>query len=244
MSITPYLIYDLVIVLLLAAFLLHGAKKGLVYMLLGVLAVFVSTAGARVVANTLSPMVAEALEPKLATVIEEQLEEQLQGTGLTTGQKLPSDLPIQTVLDALKELGIYSGIADTVGKAVEQGMITTAASAAAAAAAAAAQSVASSLIFSISFFLIMILWKTFSRTMNLVARLPVIHGINQIAGAILGGCQGMLYLWIACLVTDLCSKASWAQAILTQIQESLWLSFLYQNNLLGWIFFSVLKRLT
>ena len=54
----------------------------------------------------------------------------------------------------------------------------------------------------------------------------------------------MLYLWIACLVTDLWSKASWAQAILTQIQESLWLSFLYQNNLLGWIFFSVLKRLT
>ncbi|MCI8477213.1 MAG: CvpA family protein [Oscillospiraceae bacterium] len=186
MSITPYLIYDLVIVLLLAAFLLHGAKKGLVYMLLGVLAVFVSTAGARVVANTLSPMVAEALEPKLATVIEEQLEEQLQGTGLTTGQKLPPDLPIQTVLDALKELGIYSGIADTVGKAVEQGMITTAASAAAAAAAAAAQSVASSLIFSISFFLIMILWKTFSRTMNLVARLPVVRTFNKTGGAALG----------------------------------------------------------
>ena len=82
------------------------------------------------------------------------------------------------------------------------------------------------------------------RWLDLVARLPVIHGINQIAGAILGGCQGMLYLWIACLVTDLCSKASWAQAILTQIQDSLWLCFLYQNNLLGWIFFSVLKRLT
>lgn len=81
------------------------------------------------------------------------------------------------------------------------------------------------------------------RWLDLVARLPVIHGINQIAGAILGGCQGMLYLWIAFLVTELCSKTFWAQAILTQVRASLWLGFLYQNNLLGWIFFSVLKRL-
>lgn len=85
--------------------------------------------------------------------------------------------------------------------------------------------------------------RILARCLDLVARLPVIHGINQIAGAILGGCQAMLYLWIACLVTDLCSRTPWAQAVLSQIQASPWLGFLYQNNLLGWIFFSVLKRL-
>lgn len=81
------------------------------------------------------------------------------------------------------------------------------------------------------------------RCLDLVARLPVIHGINQIAGAILGGWQAMLYLWIGCLVANLCSGTSWAQAVLSQIQASPWLNFLYQYNPLGWIFFSILKSL-
>ena len=195
MSVTPYLIYDLVLLAILALFAWHGAKKGLVYMLLGMLAVFVSTAGARVAANTLAPMVAEALEPKLAVVIEEQLEEQLRS--ISPGQKLPAEIPAETLLKVLKDLGFPNSVTGPLQALSGRNMLTTAAGAAAAAAASAAQTVASSLIFSLSFFLILTIWKIFSRTMKLMARLPVIRTFNKTGGAALGLLIGCAILFAA-----------------------------------------------
>ena len=80
--------------------------------------------------------------------------------------------------------------------------------------------------------------------MDLIARLPIVSGINQIAGALLGGVQGLLCLWIGCVVVDLCSRTQWAQAVLEQIHISMWLTFLYQNNMINWIFVNILRSLT
>lgn len=92
------------------------------------------------------------------------------------------------------------------------------------------------------FVMVFVGLRVLVRCLDLVSRLPVIHGLNQIAGAILGGCQGLLYLWTACLVTDLCYRAAWSQAIHAQIQGSLWLTFLYRHNLLSWMFFRILEH--
>ncbi len=79
--------------------------------------------------------------------------------------------------------------------------------------------------------------------LDLIAKLPILSGINQIAGAVLGGIRGLLWLWGGFLVTDLCAHTMWAMAVLEQIQGSLWLTFLYQNNLISWLFSSLLRRL-
>lgn len=81
------------------------------------------------------------------------------------------------------------------------------------------------------------------RWLDLIARLPVVSGINQIAGALLGGIQGLLCLWTGCVVVDLCARTQWAQAVLEQIRISAWLTFLYQNNLINWIFVNILRSL-
>lgn len=81
------------------------------------------------------------------------------------------------------------------------------------------------------------------RWLDLVAKLPILSGINQIAGAILGGIRGLLWLWAGFLVADLFASAPWATAVLTQIHQSHWLTFLYQNNLFNWIFISILRCL-
>lgn len=87
------------------------------------------------------------------------------------------------------------------------------------------------LLFVVSYMLI----KTLSVWLGIMEHLPVVSGLNQIAGAVLGGVQGLLVLWIAGIVVRACSESAWAQAALLQINQSAWLSTIYENNIFGWI---------
>ena len=75
---TPYLIFDIVILLILAVFALLGAKRGLLLSLCGLLAVLVAFIGASAVSDIMAPKVAAYLEPKFAAALEQRLEEQIQ----------------------------------------------------------------------------------------------------------------------------------------------------------------------
>ena len=68
-----YLIADGLILAVLLLFALVGAHRGFILSLCGLLAVLVAFVGASFAARTLSPIVADALEPKFASAIEEQL---------------------------------------------------------------------------------------------------------------------------------------------------------------------------
>lgn len=93
------------------------------------------------------------------------------------------------------------------------------------------------------FLLIHVAIRMTIRWLNLLARLPILSGLNQIAGALLGGLEGLLCLWGGCVAADLFSHTAWASAILEQIHASMWLTFLYQNNLINQIFISILRSL-
>ena len=100
------------------------------------------------------------------------------------------------------------------------------------------------LIGSILLFLIVFLAiRLLVKWLDLVAKLPILSGINQIAGAVLGGLQGLLVLWVAGLIVKACSSMPWSQAVLAQIEGSLWLGFLYHNNIFNWLFVSILNSL-
>ena len=68
-----YLFFDLILVVILAAFCLRGAQRGLVLSLCGLVAVFVALIGAQVASDVLAPKVADVLEPGFSAAIEEQL---------------------------------------------------------------------------------------------------------------------------------------------------------------------------
>lgn len=139
-----YLIADGLILAVLLLFALVGAHRGFILSLCGLLAVLVAFVGASFAARTLSPMVADALEPKFASAIEEQLNASIQQQVAEEGSAAlsPDDVPLDGVLNALREMGFYETLVNTVDKAVENGMTSVAASAAAAVAAAIAQSAA------------------------------------------------------------------------------------------------------
>lgn len=201
---TAFLILDLIIVAVFLIFAAIGAHRGLVLSLCGLLAVLVAFVGASFAARTLSPMVANALEPRFAAAIEEQLNEQIQNSQVQTdltdpgaGEVSPDTLPLQDVLNALREMGFYETLIDSVNQAVEDGMTAVAASAAAQVAAAIAQSAAYLIIFLVGFVLILVAWKLISHALDLVARLPGLHFLNKTLGALFGLIQACIILFIA-----------------------------------------------
>ena len=167
-----FLIADGLVLAVLLIFACIGARRGLILSLCGLLAFVVAFLGASFAARTLSPVVADALEPKFAAAIEEQLNESIrqQAEAGEAAVLSPDDVPLEGVLDALREMGFYETLINTVDRAVESGMTAVAASAAAAVAAAIAQSAAYLILFLLGFFLILLAWRLLSRALDLVVQ--------------------------------------------------------------------------
>ena len=194
-----FLIADGLVLAVLLIFACIGARRGLILSLCGLLAFVVAFLGASFAARTLSPVVADALEPKFAAAIEEQLNESIrqQAEAGEAAVLSPDDVPLEGVLDALREMGFYETLINTVDRAVESGMTAAAASAAAAVAAAIAQSAAYLILFLLGFFLILLAWRLLSRALDLVARLAGLHFLNKTGGALFGLVQGCIILFVA-----------------------------------------------
>ncbi|HJB57389.1 MAG TPA: CvpA family protein [Candidatus Flavonifractor intestinipullorum] len=190
----PYIL-DLIVIAVVALFVWRGAARGLVLSLCGLMAFVVAFAGAGLAAQTLSPAVADALEPRFAAVIEEQLDAQIQQ--LPEGVDPSGDSPLSGVLEILENLGLYDTVAGAVEDAVQGGMTSAAADTAAAVAASVAQSVAYRVIFAVAFALLLAAWGVLSRTLNLMARLPVLHFLNKTGGALIGVIQAFVILSVA-----------------------------------------------
>ena len=194
-----FLIADGLVLAVLLIFACIGARRGLILSLCGLLAFVVAFLGASFAARTLSPVVADALEPRFAAAIEEQLNESIrqQAEAGEAAVLSPDDVPLEGVLDALREMGFYETLINTVDRAVESGMTAVAASAAAAGAAAIAQSAGYLILVLLGFFLILLAWRLLSRALDLVARLPGLHFLNKTGGALFGLVQGCIILFVA-----------------------------------------------
>ena len=193
------ILFDLIILTVLIVFALRGAHRGLILSLCGLLAVLVAFVGASFAASTLSPMVGDALQPKFAAAIEAQLDKTIQQQ-LEAGEAAvlaPDDMPLDGVLDALREMGFYESLIDSVDRAVEDGLTAAAAGAAAAVAAAIAQQVAYLILFLAAFALILLAWRLLSRALDLVAKLPGLHLLNRTGGALFGLIQACIVLFVA-----------------------------------------------
>ena len=100
------------------------------------------------------------------------------------------------------------------------------------------------LIVSVLVFLFaFVLLQVIGTCLNLVSRLPIISGVNQLAGAAAGGIEGLFIVWVAALFIRACSSAAWIQPVLGQIQGSICLTFLYEHNLFDWLIMSILNCL-
>lgn len=95
--------------------------------------------------------------------------------------------------------------------------------------------------FIIMFVIVYFILQLLMRWLDILARLPLLSGINKVAGALLGGVEGLIFLWIICLVITACAGTSWGMSLIKQIESSNWLSFVYNNNILNLLIKGVVR---
>lgn len=184
------IIYDLLILAVLALFVWLGWRKGLILSLCGLIVVILALVGANFLADTVAPPVAKAIQPKLAEVIEERI------TDYAASHY--DDLQPATPWDALRDMGgIYAWCADSVEDAITQvsghwdlsEMCAVAAN-------KVAQQLAHHIIFAVSFVLLFVLLTLILHALDLVAKLPGLHFCNGLGGGIIGLVKGVLVLFV------------------------------------------------
>lgn len=190
-----FLIYDLVVLVILALFALWGMHRGLIRALCSLVAVLVAFAGAALISQLWSPTVAgwiqPAVEPSVTAAVKAALPEEITGAAQSLENLLirleEADLPLG--LDKiLPELQADDALIPTADSLVE--------SLSSFLAAKLALSLARIVLFIVAFLAILILWYLLSRTLDLVARLPGLHLLNKAGGFIFGAFRGALLLFV------------------------------------------------
>lgn len=98
----------------------------------------------------------------------------------------------------------------------------------------AGRQVAMWILCAISFVLTMILAgiliEIIGGFLDIVTKLPVLHGFNRIMGFGAGLVQGLLVLWLAAVVLTIFCTSKTVQPVMQAIYASPYLTFLYENN--------------
>lgn len=87
--------------------------------------------------------------------------------------------------------------------------------------------------FGVLFIVVYVAMLLVIRWLDLIAKLPILSGINKAAGALLGGVEGLFFLYLGLLLVTAFSTKPWAEGIISQIESSRWLPYLYHYNLIS-----------
>lgn len=87
--------------------------------------------------------------------------------------------------------------------------------------------------FVVLFAVIWVLLHIFLHVLDIFTRLPVIHGLNQIAGAVLGLAEALIIVWLVFLLIGVFSGTEIGGKLMDLIQQSAWMSALYRTNLVA-----------
>ena len=115
----------------------------------------------------------------------------------------------ETAGEALQEAGLYEEIAGVIAHYILEG---------------------------IAFLLMMltggILTHWLAHALDLASRFPALKGPNKIMGAVFGVGKGLFLVWVFFVVLTLLGGGESGNMLLSSIEESPILNFLYQNNIL------------
>lgn len=202
------ILIGVVAVLALSGF--YGYKRGFVHIVLSMVAMVVTVILAGLLTVPVSAMI------KSATPLYDNLEESVSdlvtenGVTITSVDKL--GLPKQI------EEKILEGAGEAIGSFNEY-IVTT---------------VSDMLLKAITFFVLIIVIYIIVRIVILVfdfiSKLPLINSINKTGGLVVGLVQGLIFIWIACLVVTAFGNKAWAQEVFAQIDANSFLTFIYNNN--------------
>ncbi len=95
-----------------------------------------------------------------------------------------------------------------------------------------AKLVADIISFLLTLIIVTIVIRTITYTLGIISKLPVVGGMNRLAGGILGIGTGLVVVWILFVILTLIYDTEIGTLCFTHIAESEFLTKLYNNNIL------------
>ncbi len=145
-------------------------------------------------------------------------------------QEIEDLLGGQPLPESLKALiGKLAFSAETEAQTVTQNVTQT-----------VAGSIADLILSALSFLITLavsrvLIWVVFL-LLDVISRIPVLHGVNQITGLALGLLEGLLAIWIFFVILTGILQTSFGQSCMKMVAESRLLSWLFRYNLLMYLF--------
>lgn len=68
-------------------------------------------------------------------------------------------------------------------------------------------------------------------TLDVIANLPIIHGVNQLLGLVLGAGQALMIVWIVFLAVTVLTGTAIGKSLMEMIEKSILLSKIYDGNI-------------
>lgn len=88
------------------------------------------------------------------------------------------------------------------------------------------------LSFIIVFIVINIILLVLSSVLGIISKLPILNGLNKTAGILVGLLQGLIVIWVLCIVLTASLGTKSGQYIYELVNQSKLLSSIYNNNIL------------
>ncbi len=86
------------------------------------------------------------------------------------------------------------------------------------------------LCFIITFLILLIALRILCKVLDIISKLPVLHQINKLTGLIAGFARGLMTTWLLCIALTIFSGTDFGKYCFEMINESVFLSILYNNN--------------
>ena len=191
---TTAVIIDAIVVVVLLAFAIWGARQGLVRALAGLVMVIVALVGAGMIAATFSDPAARLAAPVIQKHITSRVEEAMAVQTDSTPEEVGEEPRVE---DRLVLLGLDEDVRGSLAEQAEEQIRDAGASIVSAVVESMVGSVAYGVLFILSFLALLLMLHVLVGAMDLVMKLPLLHGLNTLGGGALGLIEGTLVLFLA-----------------------------------------------
>ena len=196
---TPVII-DAIAAAVLLGFAIWGAQRGLFRSLTGLLSVIVALVGAGLIAGALAAPAARLAGPLVEEHIRGQVDEAME---VQSSQQVEMpELEMEeddgfAIEELLALMGLDEDVRESLLGDIQEKAVDTGVSVATAIVESVVQSLLYGVLFLLSFLALMLLLKLAVGAMDLVLKLPGLHLLNSLGGAVIGLAEGALLAFLA-----------------------------------------------
>lgn len=194
------------VTLILLAYGLRGIKQGLIRTIFGMCSFVIALAAAAF----LGPTFSEAI--KTNEYVVPYVTQKVETEKLTLPEVLKKALEDKDALEEYKQVA-----AEKTEDYVKIRM---------------ANWIINALSFVIVFFVALVILWYLCHTLDIISKLPILNGINKLAGMLAGLLRGLITIWMLCIVLTIFSSSQIGQLIFSYINKNEFLSLIYNHNLL------------